>query len=153
MEAKGTPAPRAITRTSTEHGDAMLSARGAFDRDNRNELISVVEASFADGHRTVVLDVSQVTFIDASVVNALVNCEEDARAQGRTLRLLNPGPATAQILIDTGTFTALCGYRRGGDGATAQGIVRPATRRDAVIDRAYQVLAASRRMVEDVHEF
>src|SRR5690349_3988037 len=111
MDARETPAPRAITRTSSEHGDAMLSARGAFDRDNRNELISVVEASFADGHRTVMLDVSQVTFIDASVVNALVNCEEDARAQGRTLRLLNPGPATAQILIDTGTFTALCGYR------------------------------------------
>src|SRR5262245_6643775 len=75
MDATGKPAPPGtITLTSSDRRDAVLSARGSFDRDNRNALIGVVEANFADGHGRVALDVSRVTFIDAAVVNALVNC-------------------------------------------------------------------------------
>ncbi|MCM4081524.1 STAS domain-containing protein [Paractinoplanes hotanensis] len=153
MDAEETPTPQGtIALTNSNRSDALLSARGAFDRDNRNTLIGFVEATFADGHRAVALDVAGVTFIDAAVVNALVNCEEDARVQGRTLRLLHPSPAVAQVLADTGTFAALSGHRRGPSGATAHPRTSPVSRRDAVIARAYEVLAASRRMAHDIRE-
>ncbi|MCO8276133.1 STAS domain-containing protein [Actinoplanes sp. TRM 88003] len=145
MDVEETPPPQGIIAlTNSDRRDALLSARGAFDRDNRNTLIGVVEAAFADGHRAVELDVAEVTFIDALVVNALVNCEEDARAQGRSLRLRRPSPAVARVLADTGTYAALSGHGRGPSGAPIPPQTRPISRYDAVVARAYEVLGATR---------
>ncbi|WP_250030461.1 STAS domain-containing protein [Paractinoplanes maris] len=153
MDVTARPSPEgAVTLAASDGRHALLSARGDFDRDNRNTLIATVESAFVDGHTDVALDVARVTFIDASVVNALVNCEEDARVQGRTLSLLNCNPLIERILVATGTFTALCGRRRGGEGSRRRPVRSPG-RSEAVIARAYEVLAVSRRVAHDTRNF
>jgi anti-anti-sigma factor len=154
MEPTGTPSPDCgVVLTASDGRNALLSARGDFDRDNRNCLVATLEAAFVDGHTAVALDIAQVSFIDASVVNALVNCQEDALAQGRSLSLLNCNPFVERVLRATGTFGLLCGPRRGGDGATLRRLPRSTSPVEAVIARAYGVLAVSRRVADDARRF
>ncbi|WP_249997823.1 STAS domain-containing protein [Actinoplanes sp. M2I2] len=125
--------------------NALLSARGDFDRDNRAMLIALVEAAFLDGHEAVALDVARVTFIDASVVNALLACSRDAQAQRRSLSVLNCNPLIERILVATGTYTALCGRRRDGDCGTAGFAGEPGSRFAPMTGRARESLAIPRR--------
>ncbi|YCK40206.1 STAS domain-containing protein [Actinomadura sp. ATCC 39365] len=57
--------------------------------------------------RLLILDLSQVSFCDASGLAVLVGIQHRARAQGITLGLAHPRPYTAQMLRLTGLDRSL----------------------------------------------
>ena len=74
-----------------------LSLEGEWDMDNAPRLVEESERALAD-HKHLVLDLSQATFIDSSVVNALFVARKQASARGR-LAVLQLGTAAIVELV------------------------------------------------------
>jgi anti-anti-sigma factor len=103
----GPPAPGVVTPDPSADGLVRLAAGGEFDRDNNHLLIATVEAAVRDGCATVTIDLGAVTFIDASTVTVLLQCNEIAAQHGRRLRVINPAGLPALVLDAAGAWPAL----------------------------------------------
>lgn len=66
------------------------------------ELLSAIAGAFREGPGPVVFDCSPLTFIDGGGIGALVWAANAAAADGRELRLSNPGAAMSRLLLLTG---------------------------------------------------
>jgi anti-sigma B factor antagonist len=105
---------------------AQIVVIGEFDLLNRDRLDSTVRQIIADGYANVQMDLSQVTFMDVSIVHALIRCWDQAAEQGCRLRVVDPSPTAQLILTATGTGAVLCPDDPGDPGAM------PAYRRTVV---------------------
>ncbi|MDR7322684.1 MULTISPECIES: STAS domain-containing protein [Catenuloplanes] len=88
-------------------GPARLEAVGAFDRDNRHQLVSAVRRALVDGHPHITIDFAGVTLIDAGTVRALLDCRRLALAHGGELRVLRTNSVVEFVLQATGAATVL----------------------------------------------
>jgi anti-anti-sigma factor len=78
-------------------GELLL--RGEFDYSaTQNVIDTAASALTEDSVRRLVVDLTDVTFIDSSGVGALVNIYRMSRATGAMAVLRDPTPATAAIL-------------------------------------------------------
>ncbi|MFJ5228526.1 STAS domain-containing protein [Kitasatospora sp. NPDC088391] len=85
-------------------GPAVLRLHGELDFARERELAEAVDAALTDGARTLVLDVSAVTFADSSTLRTLVLAQQRAEAAGGGLVLLGPlSPAVRRLLEITAT--------------------------------------------------
>ncbi len=69
------PAEDTISAVATQHvrgGYFLIALRGEWDLFNRPELEAALQAAAEAGARVIVLDLSKATFIDSSVLGALV---------------------------------------------------------------------------------
>ena len=83
--------------------DTIVSVRGEVDIASSPTLRSVIAAVQAHlirdaAGRPLVIDMSGVTFIDASGVGVLVDTARWVRRDGRTLVLRDPSPRTMRVL-------------------------------------------------------
>jgi anti-sigma B factor antagonist len=69
--------------TWREPGCFLIALRGEWDLYNRPELESALRAAEASGERVVALDLSRATFIDSSVLGALVEARKRLDEQSR----------------------------------------------------------------------
>lgn len=84
---------------------SLITMRGEVDHDDTD----AVEAAFAEADQaapcTTAVDLSQVTFADSMLLNALLDAHRRHRADGRDLILLGPlQPAITRLLSLSGTY-------------------------------------------------
>jgi anti-sigma B factor antagonist len=95
--------------TSTVDGDMVVWwAIGELDLANEHRLVDSVTASFDRG-KTVLVDLSQLTFIDASGVRALVRCYRSALACHVRFFVRGAEKNVARVLDVTGVAEPLSG--------------------------------------------
>jgi anti-sigma B factor antagonist len=70
------PAQEFKLRQETEPGRFVIALRGEWDLYNRPELERALRAAEVSGEQVVVIDLSQATFIDSSVLGALVEARK-----------------------------------------------------------------------------
>jgi anti-sigma B factor antagonist len=69
--------------TKREPGRFLIVLRGEWDLYNRPELETALRAAEASGERVVVVELSRATFIDSSVLGALVEARKRLDEGGR----------------------------------------------------------------------
>jgi anti-anti-sigma factor len=72
---------------------------GEMDMAGVPELTAVISGICANGQSTVVIDLRELTFIDSSGLQALMNAQQDCGACGHELRIV-PGPDNVQRLFE-----------------------------------------------------
>lgn len=78
---------------------AALCLEGEFDMANAPRIIEEGERVLAD-HKQVILDLSDATFIDSSVIQALARLAAEATKNGRIAVLQVGTPATVERVIE-----------------------------------------------------
>jgi anti-anti-sigma factor len=94
---------------STSSDTVRLSLAGEFDMSNCELIITAVTDALRAGPAVIVIDVTDVTFIDAATVRVLIGCRQACGRARTMLRLSNPNDHIARILDATGTRRILCG--------------------------------------------
>lgn len=84
-------------RTSQEADGLVVTPVGELDIATVDRVASVIE--HRDDGAGVVIDLSQLTFLDTSGIQLVVQVFRDARAQGFPLRIL-PGPERVQRVFE-----------------------------------------------------
>jgi anti-sigma B factor antagonist len=89
-----------LTIAVTKAPDAYkIALNGEADLLGTPEIEAALQDAHADDSRLVVVDLSELTFIDSSGLHALVSGHELCRARGQELRVV-PGPANIQRLFE-----------------------------------------------------
>ncbi|MFI5761929.1 STAS domain-containing protein [Streptomyces sp. NPDC051563] len=82
-------------------GVRVITCAGEFDQDTLEPLRQAIAEALADPVRTIVLDVSAITFADSSMLNELIRL----RHAGRPLVLAGPlNPQMARLFELTSTY-------------------------------------------------
>jgi anti-anti-sigma factor len=82
---------------SEDSGRAVVRASGEVDLDSSSALRAALARLLVAG-RHIVLDLSGVTFIDASGIGVLVGARRSAVRSGLTLALRRPSPVVKKVL-------------------------------------------------------
>ena len=89
---------------------AVISATGEIDAGNADEVGDAVEAALADGHRRILLDCAQVTFIDSSGLGMLVRSHRRAEAAQATFAVVRASTHTRKLIRVLGLDQLLAVY-------------------------------------------
>ncbi|MCG6500010.1 STAS domain-containing protein, partial [Kitasatospora sp. A2-31] len=89
------------TMNSRPHAPFVVRAHGEIDLDTAPDLHDQLTRALTE-HREVVLDLTEVTFMDCSGLNAIVNARNRADRQGAHLVLRGIGRPVARLLALTG---------------------------------------------------
>jgi anti-sigma B factor antagonist len=95
---------------SGEPGVPVLGVRGEIDVASAPEFHSSLSDLIGQGSEMVIVDLSEVSFIDSTGLGVLVGAEKEMRASGQELRLVVTRPQITKILELTGldeVFTVL----------------------------------------------
>jgi anti-anti-sigma factor len=94
-------------------GTMMVELRGELDLASTTALHDQLSADvIAMRPPGVVVDLGLVTFMDSTVLGALISVRRNARDVGAWLRVVNPSPFVARLLRITGVDQTL-GYQPG----------------------------------------
>ena len=74
------------------------------------DFAAAIDALFADGHRKVVLDLSQVSYVDSATIGCLMDAYRQATAAGGRLRLSGVQKRVETMLTMTGSHAFLKMY-------------------------------------------
>jgi anti-sigma B factor antagonist len=96
-----------ITIAITDHGEwRVLHVHGELDVETAPILRNACSDAVSEGHGSLIIDLSDVPFIDSSGLSVLISAQRVVRlAEGR-LRLVTTVPATLRLLRVTGLDTA-----------------------------------------------
>jgi anti-sigma B factor antagonist len=95
-----------VSFDETEEGDAaVLVVRGEVDLSSAPQLRQRLLGLATGGPRTVVVDLTGVSFIDSTGLGVLVSALKRLRAEGGDLRLAVDRPQIAKVLEITGLDT------------------------------------------------
>jgi anti-sigma B factor antagonist len=95
----------------------IIAPRGEVDAGTVRDLGSALSEAAGDLSRTVMVDLSLVTFMDSSGLGALLRCHERLRRQGRPLVLIVPdGNAAVSVLEVSGVRRRLNVFTERADG-------------------------------------
>lgn len=84
------------------HGQALVaSVTGEVDLSNSDNIRAAITESTANHCLVVVLDLSDVDYLDSSGIQLIYQLREDLRARGQTLRVVVPAgsPATDALRL------------------------------------------------------
>jgi anti-sigma B factor antagonist len=88
-------------------GDARtIALSGEIDINGAEELYTLLQ-DVVDAGSKVQVDLAQVTFIDSTVITALIKSRNSARAAGRSFAVVNPAAQVRRVLTVTGVLNAL----------------------------------------------
>jgi anti-anti-sigma factor len=88
------------------HDDATVSASGEFDLTNSGDIAAILAERLRAGARSVRLDLSGVTFVDATAVSAIVQARALYDARCATLRIAGQRGIVARVLALSGIRSA-----------------------------------------------
>lgn len=80
----------------------LVAADGEIDLETAPRLTDWLNEAFASGQKKVVLDLSQVSFMDSSGVTALLVAHNEAEKTGTALVLRSPSRQTRDLFVMTG---------------------------------------------------
>ncbi|GAA4723793.1 STAS domain-containing protein [Phytohabitans rumicis] len=95
------------TEPCDSHGLAVVHLHGDVDIQNERSVVAAVAAALDGPVREVVVDLTNVPFLDSSGVRALLRGRQAAETYGATLRVRNPRRIVDQILRITGVAPLL----------------------------------------------
>jgi len=81
----------------------IFVVRGELDAHLSTDLLDRLEDALADPPEALLIDLEDVTFMDASALGDLVTVFKEARAAGTTTRLVAPSAAVKRLLCHTRT--------------------------------------------------
>jgi anti-sigma B factor antagonist len=84
------------------HGQGTLVVTGEIDMANAPTFLQELIAVTAEAHSPAFVDLSAVTFLDSSGVNALVEAHRSVEDTDVSLVLLNPSPTCRRVFEITG---------------------------------------------------
>jgi anti-sigma B factor antagonist len=84
------------------NGMPVVAAPEEIDVTNAPDLRSALQEAAADGHGTLVLDMTQTRFCDSSGIHTLLAVHRRAQSGGGELRLIIPDPSAVRIFTITG---------------------------------------------------
>ncbi len=106
-----TPTTRPLdltVETAREDGEILVRLTGELDMYTSPTLQERLEQLIAEAaSQVVVLDLSQLTFIDSSGLSAMVMASRRLRDRGGELSLSGPSPAARRVLEITGISTVI----------------------------------------------
>src|SRR5580700_5671045 len=83
-------------------GVPVVTAPEEIDITNAGALRSALLHAAADGHRTLVVDMTQTQFCDSSGLHALIAAHKRAEAEGREVLLVIPSTTVLRVFALTG---------------------------------------------------
>lgn len=96
-----------VTTATTTDDVLVVAVRGELDLATETELVNAFTAHVtAHSKDQVVLDLSEVSFIDSSGLRALLLCRRSATEHSKTLRLCKGSGHVAKLLRISGVETA-----------------------------------------------
>jgi anti-sigma B factor antagonist len=89
--------------TGTQHtGVPVLQVRGEIDVATAPEFHASLTELIGQGRAVVIVDMTEVSFIDSTGLGVLVSAEKASRAAGHELRLVVTQPHVTKLLALTG---------------------------------------------------
>jgi anti-anti-sigma factor len=128
------------------NGVPVVATPAEIDITNAEGLQSALLKAAANGHGTVVVDMTQTTFCDSSGLHTLLAAHKKAQAEGRQVLLVIPGTTVLRVFAITGmdrvipNFTSL-GEALAATAATANGHGRQQNDADAAPTTSQRGLA------------
>lgn len=96
-------------------GVAVITAAGRLNLAAARELRTEVRSALDEGSSRIVVELSEVTFMDSSGLGALVACLKSARQAGGDLRIAAPSAQVTMVLELSNLDRVLVGYDSAGD--------------------------------------
>lgn len=94
---------RPLDVTVEKVGDVgVLRLRGDVDHATAPILRRCTESMLGDGARSLVLDLSEVTFLDSSGINSIVRAQNQAHDQGGTVTVRHASAIVRRVMEVTG---------------------------------------------------
>jgi anti-sigma B factor antagonist len=91
-------------------GVRTLKLAGEFDLSNSHELEQALATAIDAGGRDLVVDLSDVTFLDGTSLNTLVLASKRCARRNGHLVLVRPGPQTWRVFVLTGMSRAFATF-------------------------------------------
>jgi anti-sigma B factor antagonist len=96
-------APATLELKVAEHdGETVVSAAGELDVNTAPDLREQLARLIADGTRLVVVDLSEVSFVDSTALSVLVSALKRLRQANGDLELASPNPSVRRVFEITG---------------------------------------------------
>jgi len=96
-DASSSDAPQLSVRHTRERGCSVVTLTGELDLFTREMVAQALERAAVSG-RTVVVDLSELAFVDASGLGTFVAARNRATAAGADLVLRHPSSAVSRII-------------------------------------------------------
>jgi anti-sigma B factor antagonist len=104
-----------ITTDSIAPDIAVLRAEGRLNAASAMELRAAVRRAIDDGRPRIVVELSEVSFMDSSGLGALVGALKTARQAGGDLRIAAPSEQVVMVLTLSNLDRVLTGFDTAGD--------------------------------------
>jgi anti-sigma B factor antagonist len=130
-------------------GVPVVAAPEEIDITNAEALRSALITAAANGHGTLVVDMTQTQFCDSSGLHVLIAAHKRAAAEGREVRLVIPSTTVLRVFALTGIDTVIPNFTSLAEAlaqtaATANGRSRQRNEGDALAEDQPTQPAASR---------
>ena len=96
------PPEFAITEQGSEAGHFVIAARGEIDLFTAPELKQVVTDAIESGERRVVIDLTDVSFLDSTALGVLIGAVKRLRSRGGALAIVNTEASITKTFEITG---------------------------------------------------
>jgi anti-sigma B factor antagonist len=84
--------------TEVRNDHALVTASGEIDAATADSVANAVSAALSEGHKRVLLDFTEVTFIDSTGLGVLVKSHRAAEAADATFAVVHPTPQTLKLI-------------------------------------------------------
>ncbi|MFF3907974.1 anti-sigma factor antagonist [Streptomyces sp. NPDC001848] len=119
MSAEQTPL--SIDVTMPREDVALVTVKGYLDVDTATELHHHLANQMHHGRQHLLLDLSEVPFMDSSGINIILNAYKETRQVGGSIGLIDPAPAVQRILDLTGVSLTVPSFKTVQDALDATG--------------------------------
>jgi anti-sigma B factor antagonist len=96
------PSEFAITEQGPEAGHHVIAVRGEIDLFTAPDLKQVLTDAIEGGEHRVVIDLSEVSFLDSTALGVLIGAVKRLRSRGGALAIVNTDPSIAKTFEITG---------------------------------------------------
>ena len=86
--------------TRTDMATGIVRARGVLDRETLNSLRGTIDLLVSEGHRTVTVDLAEVSCVDHAAVVLFAALQHGLYTHGGELRLTNASTGVRDTLIN-----------------------------------------------------
>jgi stage II sporulation protein AA (anti-sigma F factor antagonist) len=107
--------PLSIDVTLPREDVALVAVKGFLDVDTATELHHHLANQVHHGRRHLLLDLSEVPFMDSSGINIILNAYKETRQVGGSVGLIDPAPAVQRILDLTGVSLTVPSFKSADD--------------------------------------
>lgn len=97
------PEPFTIAVADSPAGATLLVVTGEMDVATSSRFRAHVEAAIAAGSETLIVDLTEVTFIESTMLRELLRAREDFDGSGAGLMIVGAGAPVLRLLDLTGT--------------------------------------------------